>query len=180
MLWRRSDQANDVKQAFGLERLRHADDGAELVAGGVIGRLGRAREKNYGNALEAFVALDDEAEVLAGHVFGFDFSDQDGRDRRLQDFEGFVCRGDNDHVVPIGLKSGAHDFGGALIGFDGKNHGVLRLGRLRGCGGRGCAGACDSRFGGGELNSDGETIAGLFGDSNDLGRLALIQSSGRG
>lgn len=134
LLWRRRDQANDVKQAFGLERLRHADDGAELVAGGVIGRLSRAREKNYGNALEAFVALDDEAEVLAGHVFGFDFGDEDGGDSGLEDFEGFVRRGDDDNCVAVGLKRGAHDFGGPLIGFDGKNHGLLRL---SGCGGGG-------------------------------------------
>lgn len=163
-----------MQQAFRLERLGHADDGTELVAGGIVGGLSRAREKNYGNALEAFVALDDEAEVLAGHVFRFDLGDEDGGDRGLQDFEGFVGRGNDDNRVAVGLKSGAHDFGGALIWFDGKNHGLLRLGRLSGCGGRGCAGACASRFGGGELNGDSETIAGLFGDANDLGRLGLI------
>ena len=37
--WRRSYQAHDVQEAFWFERLGHADDGAELVAGGVVGWL---------------------------------------------------------------------------------------------------------------------------------------------
>jgi len=38
-LRRRSDQANDVQQPFGFERLCHADNCAELMAGGVVGGL---------------------------------------------------------------------------------------------------------------------------------------------
>src|SRR5277367_1023248 len=37
---RRSYQAHDMQKAFRFEWLGHADDGAELVAGGVVGGLG--------------------------------------------------------------------------------------------------------------------------------------------
>jgi hypothetical protein len=39
-LRRRSYEAHDVEQALGFERFGHADDGAHLVAGGVVGGLG--------------------------------------------------------------------------------------------------------------------------------------------
>jgi hypothetical protein len=40
-LRRRSYQADHVEQAFGFEGLGHADYRAHLVAGGVVGGLGR-------------------------------------------------------------------------------------------------------------------------------------------
>src|SRR5580658_11217008 len=53
--WRRSYQAHDVKETFWFEGLGHADDGAELVAGGVVGGLGGFRQQNHGHALQAIV-----------------------------------------------------------------------------------------------------------------------------
>ena len=172
-------EAHDVQQAFGLERLRHADDCAELVAGGVVGRLSGSREKNDGNALEALIALDDEAEVLAGHVFGFDFGDEDGRDRGLQDFEGLIGAGDDDDGVAVGLKRGAHDLGSALIGFDSENDGLLGLCRRRRGSGRGSR-TRGSGSGGDKLNGNGEAVAGLLCNADDLGGLRFVQCSGSG
>ena len=43
------------------------------MAGGVVGGLRGAREQNYGDVLQAIVAFDDQAEVVAAHVLAFHF-----------------------------------------------------------------------------------------------------------
>lgn len=48
-----------MQETFGFERLGHADDRAELMAGGVIGGLGGFRQENDWDALQAVVAFDD-------------------------------------------------------------------------------------------------------------------------
>lgn len=113
-----------MEQAFGLEGLGHANDGAHLMAGRVIGGCGRAGDENYGNAGEAFVALHDEAQVMAAHVGAFDFRDEDGRNRGAQNVESLLGGGNDDDGVAIVRKNGAHDFGGFGIGFDAEDDGL--------------------------------------------------------
>ena len=65
---RRSHEAHNLLQPFRLERLGHAHHGTELMAGGVVSRLGRARHQNNGDVLQAFVLFDDDAQVMAGNI----------------------------------------------------------------------------------------------------------------
>ena len=99
------------------------------MARGIIGGLRGARQQNYGNVPQAVIPLDNQAEVVAGHVVAFHFSKKHGGHRGAQNFEGGLRRGHDDDGVAVGLQKIAHDVGGALVGFDGEHHGLLLCGR---------------------------------------------------
>ncbi len=95
----RGEEANDLQHALGLERLGHANDGAEIVAGSVVGGLGITRDKDNGNAGEAFAVLDDEAKIVSGCISRFDFGDEACGNGGAQDIERRSSRGNNEDVV---------------------------------------------------------------------------------
>lgn len=94
-----SDEANDLQHALGLEGFGHANDGAEIVAGGVVGGLSIARDKDNGNAREAFAVLDDKAKVVSGCISRLDFCDEACGNGGAQDIERCGSRGDDKDVV---------------------------------------------------------------------------------
>ena len=118
VLRRRSDQADDVQKPFGLEWFCHTDDCAELMAGGIIGGLCGSRKQNDRHVLQAIVAFDDQAEIVAAHVLAFHFREETDRHGGAQNFERFLSCGHDDHGVAVLTKNIAHDIGSALIGFD--------------------------------------------------------------
>lgn len=93
------EEANDLQHALGLERLGHADDGSEIVACGVVGGLGVARDKDNRNAREAFAVLDDKAEIVSGCISRFDFGDEACGNRGAQDIERRGSGGNDEDVV---------------------------------------------------------------------------------
>lgn len=97
-----SDEANDLQHALGLEGLGHADNGSEIVAGGVVSGLGIARDENHGNAREAFAVLDDKAKIVSGCISRFDFGDEACGNGGAQDIERRGCRGNDKDVVAFG------------------------------------------------------------------------------
>ncbi len=181
--WGRSYQADYVEQTLGFEWFGHADDGAELVAGGIVGGLGGFRQENYRDALQAVVAFDDEAEVVAGHVRAFDFSEENGWDGGTQDIECLLSSRDDDDRVAVAGKNVAHDVRGLGIRFNDEHYGLLlgaagmerrvrhRWIYFRGVGGG--FGFCVD-----ELDGDGE-MAILFDHADDFRGLRGIESGCR-
>ncbi len=167
-----------MKQALGLERLGHADDGSHLVAGGVIGGLGRTGNENDRDTSEAIVALHDEAKIVATHFRAFDFGDENRRNGGAQNVESLLRSGNDDDGVAVVGKNGAHNFGGLGVGFDSEDDGLWRAHCNRCCRGRLSAGAIavvgawPRRLAADEMNSDGEVTVGVFRDANDFGDLS--------
>ena len=176
-----------MQQAFGFEWLGHANDRAELVACGIIGGLRGLGQQNYRDTLQAIVALDDQAKIVAGHVGAFHFGEEDDRNGGLQNVESLLRGGNDDDGVTVIRKHAAHDVRGFGIGFDGQHHGLLL-----GVSGRGRTGSAGERrisgstrihrgviFGVNELYGD-TVLPVLFGDPHDFSMLRRIQMRGGG
>src|SRR5277367_1965444 len=62
---------NGAAQAFGFARDAHANDGADLMAGGVVGWHRGSGKQNHGNMLQPRAGLHDGAEIFAGDFLAF-------------------------------------------------------------------------------------------------------------
>jgi hypothetical protein len=62
---------NGAAKAFGFARDAHANDGADLMAGGVIGGQRGSGEQNHGNVLQPRAGLHNGAEIFAGDFLAF-------------------------------------------------------------------------------------------------------------
>ncbi len=62
---RRRNEMYRAANAFGPARHRHANNGADLMAGGVIGRQSGTGKKNHGNVLQARASFYNRAQIFA-------------------------------------------------------------------------------------------------------------------
>src|SRR5690348_4628933 len=120
---RRRDEPDHLKQTFGLERLGHTDNRAEIVARGVVRRRRAARHQHNGHARQSLAVLDDQAEIVSGRIAEFHFRDEARRNRRAQDVERRGAGSNDENIVALRREQGLQLLLQFWIGLRGQDHG---------------------------------------------------------
>ncbi len=174
----RGQHANHMQETLLLVRLGHADDGAEGMRGRIIVGLSGASGHDDRDALEALVRLDDETEIVAGHVRNFDFGDEQIRGALAEEFDGFGSCFNGFGNVAFADEDGANRIARAGVGFDHEDQrhrffevagdiaGSRRFRREIGA------------FAFVEANANAETAFGHFEDAGNHGGAFVLHSTG--
>jgi hypothetical protein len=65
---RRHNEMDGAAKAFGLAGNGHANNGADLMTGGVVGWQSGTDEKNHGNVPQSRASFHDRAQIFAGDL----------------------------------------------------------------------------------------------------------------
>jgi hypothetical protein len=98
---RRRNKMNGAAEAFGFARDAHANDGADLMAGCVVGWHRGSGKQNHGNVLQPRASLHNGAEIFAGDFLAFGLGQDDVRRLAVQNVECLSRIGDDYDMIAI-------------------------------------------------------------------------------
>lgn len=104
VLRQRSEKADDVAEALLLIRLGHADNRAARMGVGVVAGVGGTGGEYDGDAAPLDARFHVGAQIVAGGACAFDFGDDEGGSKDVEDFAGIGGVMDGNHIVAFVLE----------------------------------------------------------------------------